>query len=466
MDSHSHPIDSPDAWDGADLAPGPGAGTLARRGRVVLLVGSQDATRVHPLLEQAELVAANGGQGRQLVRGFALQLSTTAEEHPAFVAMAPHETGLAVFVQGDAATVTINGERISGADSLAWVERLVPWPIEQLEASVDPSASASGGLYRLTDGVVPAGEFAISGAHAHEVSAAISVDAPPPVEAAVPTPPPAPAPVAAPAPPPTPAPAEPAAAPAPPAPPPPPAPVEPVAEPTPPPPPPAPPVHEPEPVVATPAPMADRPTPAMPEDDMGHFDSILLSEVQEDAPRPLPLVSEVQDVSQVVDPAVHVEEVRGVFCKNRHFNDPRQLFCAVCGINMVQQTPVLVNGTRPPLGVIVLDDGSVFQLDSDYLLGRDPSSDDRVHSEEVRGIAVQDQSNQISRVHARIELRGWDPVLIDNESTNGTFVNPPKTADWHRLPSGGEHVLTQGTRVRLGHRTLAFNTHAGASGGP
>ena len=153
--------------------------------------------------------------------------------------------------------------------------------------------------------------------------------------------------------------------------------------------------------------------------------------------------------------------MRGVFCKNRHFNDPRQLFCAVCGINMVQQTPVLVNGTRPPLGVIVLDDGSVFQLDSDYLLGRDPASDDRVRNEQVRGIPVQDQSNQISRVHARIELRGWDPVLIDNQSTNGTFVNPPKTADWHRLASGGEHVLTQGTRVRIGHRTLAFNTHAG-----
>ncbi len=224
---------------------------------------------------------------------------------------------------------------------------------------------------------------------------------------------------------------------------------------------PAPPPPPPPPTPAVPVP--DRPTPAAPEDELGHFDSVLLSQVQEDAPTPLPIVSELVDVSQVVDPAVHVEEVRGVYCKNRHFNDPRQLFCAVCGINMVQQTPVLVSGLRPPLGVIVLDDGAVFQLDSDYLLGRDPDADERVRNEQLRGIAVQDQSNQISRVHARIELRGWDPVLIDNESTNGTFVNPPKTAEWLRLPTGGEHVLTQGTRVRIGHRTLAFNTHAGAS---
>ena len=439
MDSHSHPIDSPDAWADADLAPGAGTGTLARLGRVVLLVGSTDPAQVAPLLEQAEMVAANGGQGRQLVRGFALQLSTAGDDNPPFVALAPHDTGLAVFVQGDAATVTINGERISGADSLAWVERLVPWPIDALEAAVDTAAGPVGALFRLTDGVVPAGGFVVSGAHDHG-PAMVSVDSvpavgePPPVveqrpvveqgeplgEPVVETP-------------------------------------APINEPAPPPPPP--------PSPAPPTPLPDRPTPAKPEDDLGHFDSVLLSQVQEDAPTPLPIVSELVDVSQVVDPAVVVEEVRGVYCKNRHFNDPRQLFCAICGINMVQQTPVLVSGLRPPLGVIVLDDGAVFQLDSDYLLGRDPGADERVRSEEVRGISVQDQSNQISRVHARVELRAWDAVLIDNESTNGTYVNPPKTADWIRLPSGGEHVLTQGTRVRIGHRTLAFNTHAGASGG-
>ncbi len=422
MDSHSHPIDSPDAWAGADLAPGAGSGTLARFGRVVLLVGSTDPDQVAPLLEQAEMVAANGGQGRQLVRGFALQLSTATDDQPPFVALAPHDTGLAVFVQGDSAAVTINGDRISGADSLAWVERLVPWPIEALEATVDAAAGPAGALFRLTDGVVPAGGFAVSGAHDHgpAMIPVDSVEAPPVVEQRAPA-----SVVETPAP---------------------------VSEPAP--PPPAPP----------PTPLPDRPTPAIPEDDMGHFDSVLLSQVQEDAaPTPLPVVSELVNVSQVVDPAVVVEEVRGVYCKNRHFNDPRQLFCAVCGINMVQQTPVLVDGLRPPLGVIVLDDGAVFQLDSDYLIGRDPDTDERVRSEEVRGIPVQDQSNQISRVHARIELRAWDAVLIDNESTNGTYVNPPKTADWIRLASGGEHVLTQGTRVRIGHRTLAFNTHAGAS---
>jgi pSer/pThr/pTyr-binding forkhead associated (FHA) protein len=128
---------------------------------------------------------------------------------------------------------------------------------------------------------------------------------------------------------------------------------------------------------------------------------------------------------------------------------------------MVQQTPLLVSGVRPPLGVVVMDDGAVFQLDTPYLLGRDPAADERVRRGDFRGLPIIDQSNMVSRVHARLELRGWDVVLVDNRSTNGTYVHVPRTPDWQRLPSGGEHVLVQGTRIRIGHRTLAFNTHAG-----
>ncbi len=200
--------------------------------------------------------------------------------------------------------------------------------------------------------------------------------------------------------------------------------------------------------------------PAATPDVFAGFDSVKLDDVEDDEPvAPLPIVADHRDVV----PSGVVSEVRGVFCKNRHFNDPRVLFCAVCGINMVQQTPVLVGGERPPLGVVVLDDGAVFQLDTDYLLGRDPEADDRVREAGWRGIAIIDSSHMVSRVHARLELRGWDVVLADNTSTNGTFVNSPRSVEWRRLAPGGEEVLTPGTRVRIGHRTLAFNTHGGQS---
>lgn len=412
-------ISSADDWSRATIVPGPGEGTLARVGPVVLLVGSNDPTEVKPYLEHAEMVAANGGQGRQLVRGYALMLSTSVEQSPGFAALAPHSTGLAVFVDGDV-TVTVDGEEISGADSLAWVERLIPWPVSSVTVALRQTAApAQGSPFRLDGGVIPAGSFAVP--LDHQPSEMTPAE---PAELVVPATPSVPAPPAP-------------------------------SAPSPPPAPPTPPVAE------APAPPVGRPLPPPVADEHISFQSVLMSDVDDDMDdfEPLPIV---ESADQVADASAQ-EEVRGVYCKNRHFNDPRVLFCGICGINMVQQTPVLVKGVRPPLGVLVLDDGSVFQLDNPYLLGRDPGPDARITSGEFRPLPIIDQSNQVSRVHARLEMRGWDVVLIDNNSTNGTFVHVPKTPDWVRMPPGTEQTLVQGTRIRIGHRTLAYNTHAGAS---
>ena len=132
---------SAEDWTRATVVPGAGEGTLARIGPVVLLVGSTDPDVVRPYVDHAQMVAANGGQGRQLVRGYALMLSTAVDQSPGFAALAPHATGLAVFVDGDV-VVTVGDERISGADSLAWVERLIPWPID--EVTRDPPGCERG----------------------------------------------------------------------------------------------------------------------------------------------------------------------------------------------------------------------------------------------------------------------------------------------------------------------------------
>ena len=82
--------------------------------------------------------------------------------------------------------------------------------------------------------------------------------------------------------------------------------------------------------------------------------------------------------------------IQGVYCKNGHFDDPEALFCAICGISMNQQTLVPRPGERPPLGVLLLDDGSVFQLDSDYVVGREPSLDGSVAAGKARPLRVAD----------------------------------------------------------------------------
>jgi hypothetical protein len=170
---------------------------------------------------------------------------------------------------------------------------------------------------------------------------------------------------------------------------------------------------------------------------------------------PLPIAGERQQREH----ADERPQVRGVYCKNNHFNDARQLFCAVCGINMVQQTPVLSNGPRPPLGVLVLDDGSVFQLDEEYVIGREPTSDESVSSGRRRALVVDDDFKTVSRAHARIELHDWDVLLIDNGSANGTFAAAEGDNAWTHVPPGQPYVLRGGTRILVGRRTLIYNTH-------
>src|SRR5687768_10616802 len=81
---------------------------------------------------------------------------------------------------------------------------------------------------------------------------------------------------------------------------------------------------------------------------------------------------------------------------------------------------------------------STFELVSDVVLGRDRSAD----------IVLTDPSDQVSRRHARIVIRGTEAVLEDLMSTNGTFVNG------ERLDA--PYALRAGDKVELGACTLEF----------
>src|SRR5262249_31922247 len=65
---------------------------------------------------------------------------------------------------------------------------------------------------------------------------------------------------------------------------------------------------------------------------------------------PLPIRHDQEHESTDIPAA---PEIRGVYCKNGHFDDPEARFCAVCGISMNQKTLVPQSGLRPPLGLLV-----------------------------------------------------------------------------------------------------------------
>lgn len=395
---------SPASWREASCRPFPGTGLLVRFSGVVVFVGDAD-DRAAPLVEVARALGVGGADGRQLVRRIAAEIAA-ADDPPSVVALAPAAEGLVALAFGRC-RVEVDGDEVRAGDSLIWREQVFAWPVSEVTVSATDTGPDDQQLAMdLHEGVVACGGARVTPATAGaegDGAAHASATAPPSDGDDATS-------------------------------------------------------HGQEPAI--------RPPVATPgERNLGSaddpFESVMLGALSEssedlDKAEPLPILERPRDVPSS---APAVSQVRGVFCKNKHFNDPRVLFCAVCGINMVHQTPVLVDGARPPLGVLVLDDGSIFQLDAHYLLGRDPESDDLVRNGGFRAIALNDRSNLISRIHARLELRNWDVVLADNASTNGTFFAAPGSGEWHQLVRGAEHVLVPRTKIRLGDRILTYTSH-------
>ncbi|WP_433560685.1 FHA domain-containing protein [Nocardia sp. CA-151230] len=149
--------------------------------------------------------------------------------------------------------------------------------------------------------------------------------------------------------------------------------------------------------------------------------------------------------------------VHGYDCARGHLNDPRVSLCAVCGIRMEPMTCVLTEGIRPPLGALVLDDGTSYALDSDLVIGREPERSDQVRRG-AQAVRIPDSSGGMSRVHAEIRLVGWDVLVMDRGSANGTHIRPPGRPDWVPAAPGQPTVLEPGSQLLLGGRVFTFNS--------
>ncbi|GAA1548950.1 hypothetical protein GCM10009827_081700 [Dactylosporangium maewongense] len=189
------------------------------------------------------------------------------------------------------------------------------------------------------------------------------------------------------------------------------------------------------------------PPPARAEDKGAPFQSVLLLPGQ-----PVPPPDDVP----VVDTVALIE---GVDCKNGHFNDPGLRFCQRCGIGMLQVTHVTRLGPRPPLGVLLLDNGMTLRVDTDYVVGREPAQDPDVLARRARPLRIADSHGGISRRHLRVKLAGWEVRVVDLGSANGTYLQAPGEAEAHRVPPGDSTVLRPGSKVLFGRRWLRYESH-------
>lgn len=188
------------------------------------------------------------------------------------------------------------------------------------------------------------------------------------------------------------------------------------------------------------------------------FESVpLMGDVPTDGKRqPLPILPH-DDTDWAPEP--QVPQIRGILCANGHFNDPAALYCRIDGVSLAQRTHDYVTRTRPPLGVVVFDDGSSYSVDGDYVLGREPQHDEKVQAGLVRSLMVTDDEDAISRVHAEIRIDGWTPTILDRGSVNGTYIASPGAVVWNPLTPQQPVPLLPGTRVQIGARTFVYDSY-------
>lgn len=146
--------------------------------------------------------------------------------------------------------------------------------------------------------------------------------------------------------------------------------------------------------------------------------------------------------------------VAGLLCRHGHFNCQNVAYCVLCGLAMAQSDRRPVWAERPSLGVLVMEDGSVWPLRRDHVFGRAPEHDAAVAAGAANPVRLADPL--VSRVHARLEIDGWAVGVVDQHSTNGTFVWPPHARGWTRLPAGDRTVLPSGSVVAIGPRRVHF----------
>jgi pSer/pThr/pTyr-binding forkhead associated (FHA) protein len=151
--------------------------------------------------------------------------------------------------------------------------------------------------------------------------------------------------------------------------------------------------------------------------------------------------------------------VDGVQCPREHFNDPAARACRQCGAGLEQPPRHVRRAERPPLGVLVMDDGARITLNRDYVLGREPALDGDVMAGRAKPLRISDPEGTVSRLHLRISLVGWQVEVTDLGSANGSVIQSP----------GGEQALAPfeptvvepGAWIGVGHRSMQYLAYQG-----
>ncbi len=137
--------------------------------------------------------------------------------------------------------------------------------------------------------------------------------------------------------------------------------------------------------------------------------------------------------------------VQALVCGAGHANPTVLDACRQCGAPLASTQIVI---SRPALGRIRLSSGQTIDLTRSTIIGRNPRVEGTMHGE-VPSIMKIEGIEALSRSHAIIRLEGWQVMVEDLDSANGTTVTLQGRAP-RRLRAGEPIILEHGALIDFG----------------
>ena len=135
-----------------------------------------------------------------------------------------------------------------------------------------------------------------------------------------------------------------------------------------------------------------------------------------------------------------------------HANPPAAATCAVCGEFLAPGSSSVLHVPRPSLGQLQLDDGQLVELDHELLIGRNPDRDSSPERDGLRRVKL--LGEKVSRSHLEVRFQGWEVLVADCGSTNGSFVVAHPGGQVVALEPGRLQMVEPGATVYFGSRSF------------
>jgi hypothetical protein len=165
------------------------------------------------------------------------------------------------------------------------------------------------------------------------------------------------------------------------------------------------------------------------------------------------------DTESLLPPEVDVARrdafVEARQCSSGHASAPTAAACEVCGELLPPGQAAVVSVRRPSLGRLQLDDGGELELDEGLLIGRNPARDTDPERASLRRVHV--EGEKVSRSHVAVRLQGWEVLVADCGSTNGTFVVPHPGAQVVTLAPDQPQLVEPDAVVYFGSRSFVVH---------